>query len=144
MKLKFTFLAFLLLIQLSCDQNERRPENIISEDSMVPILVDIQILEATYNNRLIHVEDRNERMERYYKEIFEKHQTSSDLFNESYSYYEEHPAILQAIYEVVLEKLEAMETKEETKQSTINSKKREEQKKKKKLEKEKAKINVIG
>jgi len=143
MKLKFTFITFLLLFLFSCDRTEKRPENIISEDNMVPILVDIQILEATYNNRLIHEEDRNERMERYYKEIFEKHETSSDLFNESYTYYEAHPIKLEAIYEVVLEKLEAIETEEETIQINKNAKKKEEQKKKKKLEKEKAKINII-
>ena len=111
---------------------------------MVSILVDIQILEATYNNRLIYEDDRNEKMKRYYNEIFEKHGISIDLFNESYTYYEAHPIILEAIYEVVLEKLEAIETEEETIQINLNAKKKEEQKKKKKLDKEKAKINIIN
>ena len=137
MKIKFAFLTFLLVILLSCDDSKKRPENIISEESMVSILVDIQILEATYNSRLIHEDDRNERMKRYYQEVFEKHQTSKELFNESYTYYEENPEILYAIYEVVLEKLEAIQTEEETKQVKINAKKKEEQKKKKEEQKKK-------
>ena len=129
------------MTQLSCDNSKNRPENIIPEDEMVNIIIDIQILEATYNSRLIHEDDRNERMERYYQEIFEKHQTSSELFNESYTYYEENPEILQSIYEEVLEKLEAIQTEEETKQVKINTKKKEEQKKKKE-EQKKRKLEI--
>ena len=79
---------------------------------MIPILVDIQILESTYNTRLIHVEDRHEKMERYYQEIFEKHHTTIDLFNESYTYYEENPEQLEVIYDQVLEDLEVLQTEE--------------------------------
>lgn len=115
MKFKFNILIYLLLILISCDSPEKKPENIISQENMVSILIDIQVLEAIYNTRLIHEEDRNERMDRYYKEIFENHQTTIDIFNESYSYYQENPVILDAIYEEVLEKLEAMQTEAETK-----------------------------
>ena len=132
MKYAFIFLTILSLIQVSCDNSTKRSENIILEDSMVSILVDIQVLEATYNTRLIHLEDRNEKMERYYQEIFEKHETNVDLFNESYTYYEENPEILEAIYDQVLEKLEALQTEEETKYS----KKKDLKKKKKQKKKE--------
>lgn len=150
MKLKFTILTFLLLIQLSCDNSKERPESIIAEENMVAILIDIQILEATYNTRLIHLEDRNERMDRYYQEVFENHQTNIDLFNESYTYYQENPEILEAIYEEVLEKLEAMQTEEEAKIAKAKAKKkaekekRKKQKEKKKKEADKALIKANG
>ena len=131
MKYAFIFLTFLSLIQISCDNSNKRSESIILEDSMVSILVDIQVLEATYNTRLIHLEDRNEKMESYYQEIFEKHQTNADQFNESYTYYEENPEILEAIYDRVLENLEALQTEEESKYS-----KKKDSKKKKKKKKE--------
>ena len=150
MKLKFTILTFLLLIQLSCDNSKERPESIIAEENMVAILIDIQILEATYNTRLIHLEDRNERMDRYYQEVFENHQTNIDLFNESYTYYQENPEILEAIYEEVLEKLEAMQPEEEAKIAKAKAKKkaekekRKKQKEKKKKEADKALIKANG
>ena len=139
MKLKFTILTFLLLIQLSCDNSKERPESIIAEENMVAILIDIQILEATYNTRLIHLEDRNERMDRYYQEVFENHQTNIDLFNESYTYYQENPEILEAIYEEVLEKLEAMQTEEEAKIAKAKAKKKAEKEKRKKQKEKKKK-----
>jgi len=138
-KLKFIIITFLLLIQLSCDNSEVKPGNIIPEDNMVLILIDVQILEATYNTRLIHEEDRNDRMERYYQEIFEKHQTSLDIFNESYTYYEKNPEILDLIYEQVLEKLEAMQTEEEAKLAKAKAKKKADKEKRKKEAEEKAK-----
>lgn len=142
MKLKFTILAFLLVFQLACENSKKRPESIIPEDKMVLILIDIQILEATYNMRLIHEEDRNERMERYYQEVFENYKTSIALFNESYTYYEENPEILEGIYEEVLEKLEALETEAETKKAKAKDKKKAD-KDKKKVEKEKKKKEAI-
>ena len=104
---------------------------------MVLILIDIQVLEATYNTRLIYEEDRNEKMDRYYQEIFENHQTNIDLFNESYTYYQENSEILEAIYEEVLEKLETMQTEEETKSTKAKDKKKEAKEKKKKKEADK-------
>lgn len=139
MKLKFIIITLLLLIQISCDNSEKRPGNIITEDNMVLILIDVQILEATYNTRLIHLEDRNERMERYYQEIFEKHQTSIEIFNESYTYYEKNPLELDAIYEDVLEKLEAMQTEEESKLAKAKAKKKAAKEEKKRKARERAK-----
>jgi hypothetical protein len=142
MKFKFNILISLLLLIIACESPEDKPEKIISEENMVSILIDIQILEAVYNTRLIHEEDRNERMDRYYLEIFENHQTSIDLFNESYSYYQENPDLLDAIYEKVLEKLEALQTEAETKVVKAKEKKKAAKEAKKKKAEDAKKIEI--
>jgi hypothetical protein len=142
MKFKFNILISLLLLIIACESPEDKPEKIISEENMVSILIDIQILEAVYNIRLIHEEDRNERMDRYYLEIFENHQTSIDLFNESYSYYQENPDLLDAIYEEVLEKLEALQTEAETKVVKAKEKKKAAKEAKKKKAEDAKKIEI--
>jgi hypothetical protein len=142
MKFKFNILISLLLLIIACESSEEKPEKIISEENMVSILIDIQILEAVYNIRLIHEEDRNERMDRYYLEIFENHQTSIDLFNESYSYYQENPDLLDAIYEKVLEKLEALQTEAETKVVKAKEKKKAAKEAKKKKAEDAKKIEI--
>jgi len=128
MNIKHTLFAFLVLVLFSCDIPEKVPENILSEEKMIAIIVDVQLLEATYNSRLLQTDDRGERMTRYANEIFEHHGVSEKLFNESYSYYQDYPEELELIYENVFEKLEALLAEEETKSK--NQKKKGKNKKK--------------
>ena len=128
MNIKHTLFVFLVLVLFSCDIPEKVPENILSEEKMIAIIVDVQLLEATYNSRLLQTDDRGERMTRYANEIFEHHGVSEKLFNESYSYYQDYPEKLELIYENVFEKLEALLAEEETKSK--NQKKKGKNKKK--------------
>lgn len=128
MRIKFALSAFLLLFFISCDVSEKIPENILGEEKMADVLVDIQLLEATYNSRLLNTDDRSERMSRYEKEIFEHHGISEETFNESYTYYQDYPKKLELIYESVFEKLEKMLTEEETKSKNKKKKKKGESK----------------
>jgi len=128
MNIKHTLFVFLVLVLFSCDIPEKVPENILSEEKMIAIIVDVQLLEATYNSRLLQTDDRGERMTRYANEIFEHHGVSEKLFNESYSYYQDYPEELELIYENVFEKLEALLAEEETKSK--NQKKKGKNKKK--------------
>ena len=123
MKLTFKLFAFVLVFLLSCEVPEKKPEDILSEEKVSDVMVDMQILEATYNSRLLNLDDRNDRMKRYYDEIFEHHGISEKVFNESYTYYQDHPEQLELIYEMVFEKLEKLLTEEETKNKQRRQKK---------------------
>jgi hypothetical protein len=115
--------SFLLFFSVSCETSEEIPDHILSEEKMISVIVDTQLLEATYNSRLLSVADRKERMKRYYTEIFEHHGITEESFNESYNYYEDHPKKLELIYESVFEKLEELLTEEEIKSKNQKKKK---------------------
>ena len=123
MNLKGILYIFLLVFIFSCDVQEKKPENILNEDIMIAILVDVQLLEATYNSRLLQTDDRSERMKQYANEIFEHHGVSEKTFNDSYTYYQDFPEKLELIYESVFEKLEKLLTEEETKSKNQKKKK---------------------
>ena len=117
--LYFVFLVFFI----SCEIQDKKPENILSEEVMAEVMVDIQLLEATYNSRLLNLTDRKERMDRYYAEIFEHHGVSEETFDESFTYYQDYPEELELIYEKVFENLEKLLTEEETKSKGKDKKK---------------------
>jgi hypothetical protein len=129
---RFAIFSFLVFFSVSCEIQEETPDNILSEEKMASILVDTQLLEATYNSRLLNLLDRKERMTRYYNEIFEHHGVTEESFNESYTYYEEHPEKLDLIYEMVFEDLERLLTEEETKSENQKKKSKEKDKSEKK------------
>ena len=125
---KFLLLSQLFLFLLvSCSgKRVKVPDDLLPEEKMAEVLVDVELLEATNNSRMIGLEDRDERMKRYYREIFEHHGITEKEFNDSYSFYEKHPEKLEEIYTSVFEKLEKMQTEEETR---IKSKKKNKPKK---------------
>jgi hypothetical protein len=107
MKLKRLILIPFLFF--ACSSESEPPENLISQDKMVDVLVDLQLLEATYNIKLVLLDNRSERMNRYTLEVFNHHQITQAMFDSSYAYYEKDPEALINIYEHVFEKLEALE-----------------------------------
>jgi hypothetical protein len=115
--------SFLVFFSVSCETSEEIPDHILSEEKMTSVIVDTQLLEATYNSRLLSVADRKDRMKRYYAEIFEHHGITKESFIESYNYYEDHPEKLELIYDSVFEKLEALLTEEEIKSKNQKKKK---------------------
>jgi len=109
-----TIIISLFLLFTSCEIADKKPENIFSQEKMTEVIMDMQLLEATFNSRLLHVKDKDTKMRIYYDEIFSHHEISEISFNESYSYYQDYPKQLEQIYEKVFEELERMQTEQET------------------------------
>ena len=128
MNLTKVLFLILCLIQVSCQLDQEKPSDLIEKDQMVLLLKDMMLLEATYNTRLIKLNDKKEKMIQYSDEILEKHAVSKKSFDDSYEYYLDHSTEFEDILELVFEELNKMETeahkynaKEVNKDSTLVS-----------------------
>ena len=102
------FLAILIL--LGCkDRDSELPENIMSKDQMVALLIDFYGIEGKVKV-LKQSQDSAETIFKIYeKELYEKHQTDSEQHLISYNYYLDHPKELNEIYVAVVDSLNLRE-----------------------------------
>ena len=110
----FTVVVSVLLFQSCARREEVVPKEIISPDSMVAILVDVHLAEATASMNRINDIQRFSAPE-LYPVIYKSHHTDSITFRKSFDYYLDHPKKLDKIYEQVISELSRRE-------SEINSK----------------------
>lgn len=87
------------------------PDNLISIDSMVPILIDIHIADALLSDIRLHDKDLRDSTRSYYNYVFKKHEISRMQFDSSMRYYGESPKILLDIYDEVLKQMSITEGK---------------------------------
>lgn len=93
-----------LLIITSCGESEIHvPQEVISAEQMIPILVDVHIVEGARNGTLI-LGDTND-IEDYYAKIYEKYNITEETFKRSFSFYNSEPDLFIPIYEKVLDSL---------------------------------------
>lgn len=108
---RLIFIFFISISLLSaCENSIKKPDNLIPEEEMALILADVMLLEATYNTKLIRVENKNELMRKFSAEILANHDVTKEAFDASYEYYVEEPEDFENILELVFEELNKMET----------------------------------
>jgi len=102
--LKIFLSLFMVFGMVSCNTNEANiPPNILSDHAMIPIMVDIHVVEGARNGALI-LGDTNG-IEDYYDKIYRKHHITEQQFKESFDFYSSNPDIFIPIYEKVLDSL---------------------------------------
>ena len=79
------------------------PEDVIPAEKMVPILVDVHIVEGARNGSLI-LGDTND-IEDYYAKVYNKHGITEAAFKRSFKFYNGEPELFIPIYEKVLDSL---------------------------------------
>ncbi len=113
----FLVIFFSLALVFSCAPGEKKsavniPKNIISPDSMVLILTDMQVTEAIlreYQRTGREDEDRNEK---YYSQIFEQYDLSPERYQQSLNFYEKNPELYYEIYVDIVSLLTKMQAEE--------------------------------
>lgn len=89
-------------------------------------MTDMHILEAALSQRRNRGQSTNELKESWYKQLFEKYDTTADIFEENLSFYNEDPAVMEKILEEVMANLSQLqseldtETEAKTKRATRN------------------------
>lgn len=102
-------LLSLLLFATACSSNsDNKADDIIVADSMVSIMVDIHIAEASMPAMQIYGEKMNEVALAHYEHIYKLHHVTAEEFKKSYEYYVNQPDEYKGIYEKVLNRLDKM------------------------------------
>jgi hypothetical protein len=103
---RFPFLVVLLLVILtSCKKELKAPENLLDKTRMVDVLIDIHLLEAKLDALSIDKDSTTILYRAYELEVFEKHQITPELYQESYQWHFSHLRSLNDIYATVIDSL---------------------------------------
>lgn len=92
----------------SCDSNER-PQGILSEKEMVPMLIDVYISEGRVSSLSLKRDSSLKVFEDLEVKLFEKYNTTDSIYRASMIYYYDRPKQMEKIYEVVLDSLNLRE-----------------------------------
>ena len=83
------------------------PEGYLSHEEMVPIMVDIHLVEGARSGKLV-LGDTNH-LPDYFARVYQKHEISEQQFKTSFDWYTKHPELLKAIYEDAIKQLSILD-----------------------------------
>lgn len=74
----------------------------IPRETFVEVLVEVQLIEAVYNQNMVRNDDPRGRIARYYRETFEHFGITREEFTTTYAWYYRHPHEMMDIYDEVV------------------------------------------
>lgn len=107
----FCLLAFVYcLLTVSCGEAEKQvaiPKNILPKDKMTQVLVDVHLAEAEASFRTLPDSTSKEPVN--LQKTFSKNSITKQQFDESMTFYIDHPELLDSVYVQVLNELSKMQ-----------------------------------
>ena len=117
---RLALLLLLFVLATACGRRDKgfMPERMLSEQEMIAIMTDVQIIEAdiNYQKTLEREQEPNDtikivpkdyvRMSRdYYDQLFEHYGITDSIFVQNMKYYTERPEVLGRIMDSVMQRL---------------------------------------
>ncbi|MFA6400546.1 MAG: DUF4296 domain-containing protein [Salinivirgaceae bacterium] len=107
--MRIWLISILLLGTISCSNSESN-QKIIDKNTMIEVLVDIHIADATLSIANLKINRDTNEIELYYGDVLKKHHITQNQIDNSLKYYTSRPKEFEKIYEKVSEKLAKMES----------------------------------
>ena len=104
-----SLLVFILILGCGGEKKVEIPAEVISPDSMVPILVDFHLAEGAILDKQQQKLDAAQPAANYYAMILKKHNIDKKKFDHSLEFYSHYPALYIEIYDDVLAELNRKE-----------------------------------
>ncbi len=103
----FVVFALLSLFLLSCHKHSqiKIPADIIQPDSLVQVLTDVHIMQATVQLGYTQ-NDSLFATQKAFQSLWKKHHMTQDDYDKDMKFYSYHPELLDSVYEKVLSNLE--------------------------------------
>lgn len=108
------------VLAIACGRKDKgfMPERLLSEQEMIDVMTDVQIIEADLNyqkaqerevepNDTVEVKQKDyvKLSREYYSQLFEHYGITDSIFAQNIRYYTEHPAVLEKIMDSVMNRL---------------------------------------
>ena len=100
LRTKILLLWFVIALA-SCTQKANLPNGILTEDEMIDVITDIQLLEAAQSEVNMPLETQSAMRDTNYLMVFNKYSTTAVQFDSSMRVYTKHPNLMGAILENV-------------------------------------------
>jgi|TARA_B110000046_G_C12870719_1_gene345878 hypothetical protein len=85
------------------------PTDIVSRDTFLLMLTEVQLIEGVYKQRLLRNDDEKVLLKSYYAELFQRFGISEDKFLSSYRWWYNRPLEMDELLQEAAEALTAME-----------------------------------
>jgi hypothetical protein len=106
MDVKYLFIIIFIFV-VSCN---KKPEYLISQEKLIPLIVDLHLADAIYTSRsIIDVNIEQVDSASYYRKVFERYNVTRSEFDSTMEYLTARPKKIDGIYDEVLERLSKME-----------------------------------
>ena len=106
MKKKLVIVLFLVtLVACGPKKDINMPEHLLTEQEMISIMTDVQILESDLNDRKASGKDIGDMPRAYYDQLFVHYDITDSIFSQNLKYYTQHPDILERILDSVVNRL---------------------------------------
>jgi hypothetical protein len=106
--MKQVVIAIVLLFLLAACGNKSKtimPSRLLTEQEMIAIMYDVQILEADMNYRKSNGKMIGDMSKEYYQQLFEHYGITDSIFDENMRYYTRDPATMERIMDSVTQRL---------------------------------------
>lgn len=104
---KKLFLLTVGLFVLSCSKVETLPQDILSKEKMVDLMIDIRMAEGQVGTVTMGADSAEVIFRALENRIFAKHGLDSTSYVKSYNYYLMHPELFLEVSDIVLDSLKA-------------------------------------
>ncbi len=95
----------MLLLSCGGDTTEELPLDVLEREALIPVIVDLQILESHFQRQFARVDLYRDALDSSSLSIFEDHGITKDKFSNSINYYAAQPDTLFIIYEAALDSI---------------------------------------
>jgi hypothetical protein len=102
---KTLLLPLIFCFSCSGEMSVEAPGNLIPIEKMIPIIVDLQILESHFQRQFQRPDLYKKSLDSSSTVIFDSYQVSKGAFDSSYNYYAQDVDVIYAIYEAALDSL---------------------------------------
>lgn len=114
MKKVVVVIAFMCL-QFACKQHVEQPNNLLSEEKMIEVIVDVQLAETIVKLRLNQKDSIAPEM--FYQSVYDKHDITGEVFNENLKFYAQQPEKLETFYTEAINQLSEKQAQIQGKQN---------------------------
>ena len=101
------------------------PERLLTEQEMIAVMTDVQIIEADINYQKTKEREQNDTLpttpidlaaltRSYYDQLFEHHGITDSIFVQNMRYYTERPETLEKIMDSVMQRLTAQSRRDDS------------------------------
>ena len=96
----------------ACENTSKtvKPFRLLTEQEMIAIMYDMQILEADMNYRKSKDKMTDEMPKEYYSQLFEHYGITDSIFDENLHYYTHDPALMERVMDSVTQRLTKIQT----------------------------------
>lgn len=104
---RFIIISLFLLLLSSCGNKSKNimPSCLLSEQEMIAIMTDVQILEADMNYRKSNGKMIGDMPKEYYRQLFEHYGITDSIFADNMRYYTHNPATIERIMDSVTQRI---------------------------------------